>query len=410
MRALRPGGELAMRDVVVSGIGIVGPQGVGVEALMAGAADAAPAFAAWPASQEPPNDAAKIANVAEYPKTRYFTERQLRLMDRAMSLSSFAAGLALEDAGFNDHNAPKNTATFLGTSHGEAPAGYNFIAPLLPGNSGRLNGAEFPMIARNISCGQIAIRFGLQGPSSVVASGAIASLEAIARAFNFVRWGRADVALVGGFETLSKFSLYVARHFYGQALAERDPRFFGLSPGFLVPSEGACMLVLEAGDHAQSRGARAYARVDGWRAGRFGRGDASAALLECWSALLDSLGREHERLGLIAASSGGSNRPHELAEREALTAFLRARAVEAAVCAPRSLVGEGVAWASALQVALCAYLLGKRQALPTWNLASDAPAEIASHAGGGHIAGDGALVSGSDQFGAYGALHLSRVD
>jgi 3-oxoacyl-[acyl-carrier-protein] synthase II/nodulation protein E len=399
-----------MRDVVVSGIGIVGPQGIGVEALIAGTGSAAPAFAPWPSGQEPPNAAARIANVAEYPKTRYFTERQLRLMDRAMSMSSCAAGLALEDADFNDRNAPKNTATFLGTSRAEAPAGYNFIAPLLPGNSGRLNGADFPMIARNISCGQIAIRFGLQGPSSVMASGSIASLEAIARAFNFVRCGRADVALAGGFEVLSKFSLYLARHYYGKALAERSPQFFGLNPGFLVPSEGACILVLEAGDHARSRGARTYARVDGWRAGRFGRGDASAALLECWTALLDSLGREDERLGLISASSGGSNRPHELAEREALAAFFRARPVEASVCAPRSLVGEGEAWASALQVALCAYLLGKRQALPTWSLAADAPTAIASRAGGGLIAGDGALVSGLDPNGAYGALHLSCVE
>ena len=96
-----------------------------------------------------------------------------------MTISSTAAGLALEDAGFIDGAVPTNTATFLGTWRAEQPAGYNFISPLLAGNPGRLKGADFPMIARNISCGQMAIRFGLQGPSSVLASGPIASLEAI---------------------------------------------------------------------------------------------------------------------------------------------------------------------------------------------------------------------------------------
>jgi 3-oxoacyl-(acyl-carrier-protein) synthase len=104
-----------MHEVVLSGIGVIGPHGVGVQPLIESVAHHAPSFYPWPEAQEPPHPAAKIANILAFPKTQFFTERQLRLMDRAMTISSTAAGLALEDAGFIDGAVPTDTATFLGT-------------------------------------------------------------------------------------------------------------------------------------------------------------------------------------------------------------------------------------------------------------------------------------------------------
>jgi 3-oxoacyl-[acyl-carrier-protein] synthase II/nodulation protein E len=216
------------------------------------------------------------------------------------------------------------------------------------------------------------------------------------------------VAVAGGFEVLLKFSLYCARHYYGQALTEESPQFFGLRPGYLTPSEGACMMVLESAEHARARGARVYARIEGWRSGRFGQGDASRAIQESWGILLDSVGRKPEDLGLFCVSSGGSNRKHALAERDALSTFLREHPVHACISAPRSLVGEGESWASALQVALTAYQINEQRALPTWNVAADAPEEIAARSKGGVISGPGALICGSDPCGAYGSLYMSR--
>lgn len=406
--------------VVITGIGVIGPHGVGIEQLISSVANEPPQFSPWPSAHNPPNPSATIANIKDYPKTRYFTERQLRLMDRAMSLSSFAAGLALEDAGFGFNGSneitdgsakavPEDTATFMGTTRAENPSGYQFTSPLLPGGNGRLNAADFPMIARNISCGQTAIRFKLKGPSSVLASGQLASFEAVNRAHDFVRMGRSEVTLAGGFEVLSKFSLYIARHHYGENLSAERPQFFGLNPGYLVPSEGSCMLVLESAEHAEARGALVYAVLDGWYAGRFGRRSPSQDLLNAWSSLLRKVGKEAKKLGLMSVVAGGSNRPHELAEREALASFCDDSNVPFGICTPRSLVGEGESWTAALQIALAARLLSERRNLPTWHLATDAPRTINERSRGGSINGTTALVSGVDPTGAYNVLHLSGV-
>src|SRR5438105_798628 len=195
-----------MRDVVITGLGVLGPHGVGLERIAEGVRDQRMPFSPWPASADPPHAEALIASVADYPKARYFSERQLRLMDRAMCLSTFATGTALEDAGYADGAAPPETATLVGTMRAEQPSVYKFLQPLVQGRHERINPAEFPQIARNISCGQLAIRFGLRGPSSVLASGSLASLEAVARATGFIRAGRCEVAVVGGLDVLSRFS------------------------------------------------------------------------------------------------------------------------------------------------------------------------------------------------------------
>lgn len=393
--------------------------GAGINTLINNAGNAPPEFSPWPLADNPPNPTAMIANIKDYPKTRYFSERQLRLMDRAMSLSSFAAGLALEDAGFrrngsdemterNLSQVPEDTATFMGTSRAETPSCYQFTSPLLSGGNGRLNAADFPLIARNISCGQTAIRFKLKGPSSVLASGQLASFEAVNRAYDFVRMGR-NVALAGGFEVLSKvFPLYGSLLLRRIPSVER-PQFFGLNPGYLVPSEGACMLVLESSESAESRHARVYANLDGWYAGRFGRHPPAPDLFNAWLRLLQKIGKEARNLGLISVAAGGSNRSHELVEKDALICLCDVGNVRAGICTARSLVGEGESWTTALQIALAAHLLREKLTLPTWRLATDAPSGITELCAGGPIRGTTALVSGVDPTGAYNMLHLSGV-
>ena len=168
------------------------------------------------------------------------------------------------------------------------------------------------------------------------------------------------------------------------------------------------MLVLESASHAAARRAKVYARIDGWHAGRFGRGAPAWALHDAWKSLLQKVGRAPDRLGVISAVAGGANRPHELAEQQALAAFCDDRAVRARIFAARSMVGEGEAWATALQVAMAAHVLREGKAPPTWNLAPDAPRRIAQSCCGGAIEGTAALVSGLDVGGAYSAMHLSR--
>lgn len=398
-----------MLDVVITGMGVIGPNGVGLDSMDGAVRAHQLPFSPWPASAAPPHPEALIATAGEYPRTRYFNERQLRLMDKAMCLSAFAAGQALEDAGFADGQAPDDTATLLGTMRAEQPSVFKFLQPLVQGRPDRINPAEFPQIARNISCGQIAIRFGLRGPSSVLASGSLASLEALSRAADFIRMGRSKVALVGGLDVLSKFSLYFSRRLYADSMAATRPSFFGTEPGYLIPSEGACLFVLESAQHAEARGARVHARLAGHWSGRVGKGSAISALTAAWDRALAQSGLQASDVGMLVISAAGGNRPFEQDEAAAVAAWLQERNCPAQVHAPRSLVGEGEAWTAALQVATAAYALKQQTVWPTWSVANDAPPLLAARSSGGPLQAPAALVTAIGSHGVYHTTVLKQA-
>lgn len=396
-----------MVEVWITGMGIVGPHGLGIDAMMAAACAGETAFSKWPENQDPPNETALIGAVRSCPTELFFSERQLRKMDRVMTLSACAAGLALKDACL-DIDAPNDrTATFFATSRAEYTSQLRFTIPVLEGRPRQLNPGHFPWMARNISCGQIAIRFGLRGPSTTLASGPLAALEAVSRAYDFVRLGRAPVAVVGGAEILSKFALYTLKYEYGEDIVRSSPSFLGSLPGQVIPSEGACMLILESAEHARARKAPPYARIDGWEAGRCGRASWDDGLYGAWSRLLAKVGGAREQIALLSVSSGGSNQAHEQTETRALQRWASEAPSSARFCAPRSFAGEGECWTGALQIALAAAALRARNTPPTRNLSSDAVETIQARADGGPLEGTAALVSGMEKNGRYSALHLS---
>ncbi|NNN04929.1 MAG: hypothetical protein HKL90_03415 [Elusimicrobia bacterium] len=396
-----------MTDVWITGLGVVGPHGLGIDAVLEAASAGKTAFTKWPESHAPPNASASVGAVGSFPKEKYFSERQLRQIDRVMAMSACAAGLALEDAALDVGAEGDRTATFFATSRAERTSMLRFTQPILEGKPRQLNPANFPWMARNIACGQIAVRFGLRGPSTTLASGSLAALEAVSRAYDFVRLGRVPIAVVGGAEILSKFALHMLRHDYGDDCFHSEPSFFGLRPGRLVPSEGACMLVLESAEHARARKAAPYARIDGWDAGRFGRGAWDEGLYGVWSRIPSKVGGARERIALLSVSSGGSDRAHERAETGALQRWADGVPSAARFCAPRSFAGEGECWTGLLQVALAAAALRARRVPPTWHLAEDAAEAVRARAGGGSLDGASALISGMEKNGRYSVLHLS---
>ncbi len=390
-----------MNKVVISGLGIVGPHGVGTDSFVKGDSQAANWFSPWPKDVELPRPGATIAQVGAIPSQRFFTDRQMRMMDRAMQLSSVAAGLAIEDAGL-DAQAQKEACTFLGTARAELPSCYNFIRPQLGEKREQLNAADFPKIARNVACGQVAIRYGMQGPSTVLASGALASMEAIVRATQYIRQGRARVALVGGYEALSRFALYFFAHHYQQQLQGEHPQFFGQDEGFVVPSEGACTLILESEESAKARGAQIYCDIDRWHCGRLGNDqDADWALQESWLHVC-----QDQPVGLFSAAAGGGSRPHEKTETKALRAWL-SPTTSTQVIAPRAWIGEGEAWASALQVAIAAAALRANHVSGTADSIAFA-SSMTAYTQGGALKHRSALVSGFGENNHYSHLFLSR--
>ncbi len=250
------------RRVCLTGIGTLTPFATGWSETFAQIDRAPPVYEPWDAALGRPFDTARLGLLRDIPKARHFDERQSRLMDRAMAMAGVAAALAMEDAGILAGGEVVDTdadevATVLASSQGEIPSLFRFGMPLFKPGSGSFNPAHFPMIARNIACGHLALRFGLRGWSTMIAAGDASGAQALARAAELITLGRAEVVVVGAYETLSSLSLHQLKgRWRKHGLQETVARCAG---NHHVPVEGACFLVLESAEHAAARGRVPYA-------------------------------------------------------------------------------------------------------------------------------------------------------
>lgn len=398
-----------MNEVYVTGMGLIASSGYGGSNFISGLSGKSQNFCDWPQDQHPPSVNARVGLANDYPVPKYFNERQLRLADRAMVMAMCAVGTALEDAGIEQLDCIDEVATIFGSMRSEHSSTQKFSVPLLTGRPKSLNAAQFPMIARNVACGQVAMNLGLRGMSSMICSGSLASLQAIARGYDLVRRGRVPVAIVGGVETLSKFSINHSRHLYRDYLHGEAPQFFGRGNGLLIPAEGCSMLILESGKHAAERQAKPYARITGAFSGRLGRdedGGTAAGLMTHFLSAGGDAAKAWRDVGFISASNAGSQTVASLTEMDMLGTIYERYGISPPVTAARSWIGEAESVASALQVQVAASALHAGVVPPTVSIS-------ANHAIGLNIvdrshsfSGD-AVVTGFDESQNYAFLRLA---
>lgn len=345
----------ARHSVCISGIGAITPFANGWQNVFAAATTALPAYSPWNADQDPPCAEARLGLIREYARERYFNERQLRLMDRAMSLSSTAVGLALEDADLalgEDAGAGDEVAILMASMRGELPSLYRFGGPLFRESNGVLNPALFPTIARNISCGQAAIRFGLRGWSTMISAGEISGAHALARAQGLVASGRTTVAVAGAFEVLSPISLH---HIRARSRKYGREHLFATPSNDHVPTEGACFFVLESLQCALARGCRPYAILDAALHGYLpaGKDDAVDPLLQRHA---HGRNARHDDIDLLLTGTAQASAEAILEER--LLQVLRQHASpRLSELRPRRVFGDAGSLTALFQTAVAAQLL-----------------------------------------------------
>ena len=382
-------------EAFITGIGAVTPFALGWHDVFHQMNAARPDYPEWAQDLGRPFDGARLGLVRNLPAERYFDERQLRLMDRAMALAAVASAFAMEDAGVlvDGHAAGGDEiATVLASSQGELPSLYRFGLPLFRASErGPLNPAQFPMIARNIACGQMAIRFGLRGWSTMVSAGDISGAHAIARALELIALGRADTVVVGAYEVLAKISLHQLRQRWRKhAMA---PDLLQVADNRHVPVEGACFLVLESAARVRERQCVPYARISHASQGYRVRADERA-----WDPVLDrhackspTMEKPARLLHLRVGPGGGAQARLEEALRHAVD---RHHGGTEAIDV-RADIGDAGAVTPVFQAALAAQLLSTR----------DGAAPPPGH--GRYAVGDSALLTTVTHGGAYSLISLA---
>ncbi|WP_311727209.1 beta-ketoacyl-ACP synthase II [Roseococcus suduntuyensis] len=269
----------APRRVVVTGMGITGPLGLGVERFwrrLVNGESGISAIQSFDVKDLP----AKIAGQVP-PGTRaeggldlneWIPVKEQKKMGRFIQLAWVAAAEAIEDSGWAPEDEAGRCAT--GVMIGSGIGGLEVIqeAGLLvaAGKSRRLSPFFIPSALVNLASGQVSIRYGFKGPNHSAVTACATGVHAIGDAARLIALGDADVMVAGGAEAaiceLGIGGFCAARALsttYNDTPAEASRPWDKGRDGFVM-GEGAGVVVLEEYEHAKARGAKIYAEIIGY--------------------------------------------------------------------------------------------------------------------------------------------------
>ena len=269
-----------MDRIVVTGMGLVSPLGVGVNASWKRLVEGRSGLRLLP--EEMVGDlAAKIGGVvpdiAEDPEAgfdvdRYVPVKDQKKMDRFILFALAAAEEAILQAGWQptDVGALERTATVIASGVGGFPAIADAVRTAETKGVRRLSPFTIPSFLVNLAAGQVSIRYGYKGPLGAPVTACAASVQAIGDAARLIRSGEAEVAICGGAEAcIDKVSLggFAAARALSTGFSNRPEeasRPFDSGRDGFVMGEGAGMLVIETLEHALARGATPLAELVGY--------------------------------------------------------------------------------------------------------------------------------------------------
>jgi 3-oxoacyl-[acyl-carrier-protein] synthase II len=261
-----------MERVVITGIGLVTPNGIGTtdtwRAVLAGESGIAP-ITLFDASQYTVRFAGEVKGfVAE----QYVPKKKLREMGRFAHLAIAASKHCIDDAGIAFTDEERETCgTFIGVGLGGLDNLDHASMTLHGKGPSRVSPYFIPSVIANLAAGQVAMAFDLRGPSYCNTSACASGAHALGEAFEWIRRGRTHLMLAGGAEStitglcMSGFGAMLALSKRNDEPARASRPWDRDRDGFVV-GEGAASLMLESLTHATQRGAKIYAEITGYGA------------------------------------------------------------------------------------------------------------------------------------------------
>ena len=374
---------MSKRRVVVTGLGIVSPVGIGVatawENILAGRSgitritrfDASP-FASHIAGE-----------VKDFDVSKYLPVKEARRFDVFVHYGTAAAMEAIGDAGITvtEENAER-IGVNIGSGIGGLPMIEDTVKTLQESGPRRISPFFIPGTIINMVAGNLSIMYGFKGPNLAITTACTTSTHCIGESARLIAYGDADVMVAGGSES-TVCPLAIGGFAAARALSTRnDEPELASRPwdrqrdGFVL-GEGAGVVVLEEYEHARARGAKIYAELIGYGMSA----DANHMTAPCADGdgarrcMVNAMRDAKTNLDEVDyINAHGTSTPlGDLAETIAVKRFLGDHAAKVAVSSTKSMTGHLLGAAGGVEAVFTVLALRDQVAPPTINLIEPDP-------------------------------------
>lgn len=379
-----------MRRVVITGLGAVTPLASGVEAtwarLLAGQSGAG-AISRFDASHLATTYACEVplgdGTDGTFNPDDAMAPKDRRKVDDFILYGMAAADQAVRDANWmpEDEEDRLRTGVMIGSGIGGLSSIAETAVLLKEKGPRRVSPFFIPGALINLVSGQVSIRYGFKGPNHAVVTACSTGAHAIGDAARLIQWGDADVMIAGGAESpiseigIAGFNACRALSTKRGETPEQASRPYDADRDGFVMGEGAGIVVLEALEHAQARGAKIYAEVLGY--GMSGDAYHITAPSETGDGAERSMRAALKRAGLEPSAidyinAHGTSTMADTIELGAVERMLGDHAGRATMSSTKSSIGHLLGAAGAVEAIFSVLAIRDQVAPPTINL--DTPA------------------------------------
>jgi 3-oxoacyl-[acyl-carrier-protein] synthase II len=365
------------RRVVVTGVGVVSPIGIGkepfLEALLAGRSGVR-LIQRFDTTEYPVKIAAEVR---DFDPGDFMDKKMAKRMDRNAQYGAAAASLALQDSAYPVDEDPYAVGALIGSGVGGLDTFFEQTGILLEKGPTRVSPFFIPMMIPNMAAATSSILLGLKGPVNATCTACAAGTNALGDAFSLIRRGDATAMFAGGAEAainqvgMSAFAALRALSARNDDPEKASRPFDARRDGFVM-GEGSGVLVLEELDHALRREAHIYAEIVGYGM----TGDAfhltepdetgEPAALAMTRALRDA-GIDPSEVDYVNAH-GTSTPLGDAMETKAIKLSLGDRAAKVMISSSKSIFGHCLGAAGGLEAAATVLSMEAGKVPPTINL------------------------------------------
>jgi 3-oxoacyl-[acyl-carrier-protein] synthase II len=375
------------KRVVITGMGVVSPNGIGCEAFCRAALDGVSGvrrITRFDPSDLPVQIAGEIGGFDEF---AWVDKHERKHVSRSVPLALAASTEALADAGVDPAGLTLEQKREIGVILGSGGGAQDFSEEQyrlwLSGHIKQVSLFSIPSGTMGTLSSEISMRFGLRGLSHVVTCGCTSSTDAIGHALRQIQMGELPMILTGGVDSpiapgiVKGFTLMKILTASWNHAPQRASRPFSADRDGFVLAEGAWMFLLEEYEHARARGASIYAEIAGY--GSTCEAFHRVRLAECGEEPARAIGLAMEEAGIGPADvqyvnlHGTSTELNDRIETRALKLALNSHAARVPMSALKSQIGHPQGACGAAGVAATLVAMHHAQLPPTINLEQPDP-------------------------------------